>query len=120
MLPSSAPTSTLLFVVFLSFSCLFRFKISSLQISKSPFSARPPTISTCLVTSPASISRNAATFQTGHKLHTYIKTLYSHDLFVELFDFCNGHIDIARSDKDVHKWCRGTCCNVPAKLLELS
>ncbi|KAK4232818.1 hypothetical protein C8A03DRAFT_48424 [Achaetomium macrosporum] len=39
-------------------------------------------------------------------IHSKLKRLYDHQLFVELFDFCKGHLDIAGSGSDVQKWCR--------------
>lgn len=40
-------------------------------------------------------------------IHSEMKRLYDHQLFVELFDFCKGHLDIGGSGPDVQKWCRG-------------
>lgn len=40
-------------------------------------------------------------------IHSEMKRVYDPHLFVELFDFCKGHLDIAGSGPNVQKWCRG-------------
>jgi hypothetical protein len=39
-------------------------------------------------------------------IQSELKRLYEPQLFVELFDFCKGHLDIAGSAPGVDRWCR--------------